>query len=77
MGDFGYQNSDIVRVSAPGKISESGIKICFLDMWAACCRGAKSIDFKDSPQPWEKEPLIAIGLAREGKPDILASAWPL
>ena len=46
-------------------------------MWTACCHGAKIIDFRDSPQPGEREPLRAFGLAREGKLDILASAWLL
>ena len=46
-------------------------------MWTACCHGAKIIDFRDSPQPGEREPLIPGGLAREGKLDILASAWLL
>ena len=46
-------------------------------MWSACCHGAKIIDFRDSPQPGEREPLRAFGLAREGKLDILASAWLL
>ena len=46
-------------------------------MWAACCHGAKIIDFKDSPPSGETEPLTAVGLAREGKLDILASAWLL
>ena len=46
-------------------------------MWTACCHGAKIIDFRDSPQSGEREPLRAFGLAREGKLDILASAWLL
>ena len=46
-------------------------------MWTACCHGAKIIDFGDSPQPGERGPVIPFGLAREGKLDILASAWLL
>ena len=46
-------------------------------MWTACCHGAKSIDFRDSPQSGEKGPLRAFGLAREGKLNIWASAWRL
>ena len=46
-------------------------------MWTTCCHGAKIIDFRDSPQPWENQPLRPIGLAREGNLDILASAWLL
>ena len=46
-------------------------------MWTACCQGAKIIDFGDSPQRGEKGPVASVGLAREGKLDILASAWLL
>ena len=46
-------------------------------MWTACCQGAKIIDFKDSPPLGEKGPVVVGGLAREGKLDILASAWLL
>ena len=46
-------------------------------MWTACCHGAKIIDFRDSPQSGETQPVGPVGLAREGKLDILASAWLL
>ena len=46
-------------------------------MWAACCHGAKIIDFRESPQLGENQPVAPGGLAREGKLDILASAWLL
>ena len=46
-------------------------------MWTACCHGAKIIDFRDSLQSGEKGPVAPVGLAREGKLDILASAWLL
>ena len=46
-------------------------------MWTACCHGAKIIDFRDSPHCGENQPVASVGLAREGKLDILASAWLL
>ena len=46
-------------------------------MWTACCHGAKIIDFRESLQLGENEPVASVGLAREGKLDILASAWLL
>ena len=46
-------------------------------MWCVCWHGSKIIDFRESLQLGENQPVIPIGLAREGKLDILASAWLL
>ncbi len=46
-------------------------------MWTACCHGAKIIDFRESLQLGENGSVGPGGLAREGKLDILASAWLL
>ena len=46
-------------------------------MCTACCHGAKIIDCRESPQLGENGPVAPVGLAREGKLDILAAAWLL